>query len=150
MEPISLQKVETEYCPICDVPVCYCKFIGLHSEEQTIGTIIDPNSKQNQKKKNSDQISIVIKNRNKRKHTTTIKGLEFFKVDPKELSKLLSKKLAMGCSSQKKNGLTQIVIQGEAGKEVKEYLISNFSVPQNLINITRKTSKPIDNPEENE
>ena len=29
----KLEKAHIEYCPVCDVPLCYCKFFKLHGAQ---------------------------------------------------------------------------------------------------------------------
>jgi len=138
-------KTSVEYCPICDIPPCYCRFFNLHKEE-TPATENTPEApaKPVQKEKNVERpkIQIVVKSRSKRKFTTTIKGIEPWLIDPKELTRAISKKLAIGCSAQKKNGLNQVVIQGDSGSQVVEILKSQFAIPANGMMCTRKQKKP--------
>ncbi|KAF8334850.1 translation initiation factor SUI1 [Amanita rubescens] len=77
------------------------------------------------KKKLSSQVTIKRIERNKRKHVTSIHGLEAFGIDLKKAAKQFASKFATGASVTKNaQGQDEIVVQGDVGDEVFE-LIEN-------------------------
>lgn len=61
--------------------------------------------------------------RSKRKHVIAIQGLEVFDIDMKKLSKTFASRFATGASVTKSaDGKDEIVIQGDVGDEVEQYL----------------------------
>lgn len=65
------------------------------------------------------KITIKRESRNKRKHITSIHGLDAFGVDLKKAAKFLAQKFATGASvSKNPQGYDEIVIQGDVTEEV--------------------------------
>lgn len=61
--------------------------------------------------------------RSKRKHVIAIQGLEVFDIDMKKLSKTFASRFATGASVTKAaDGRDEIVIQGDVGDEVEQYI----------------------------
>ena len=89
------------------------------------------------KKQKQRQIIVKITDRNKRKHVTTISGLDMYEVDIKKLSKECSKKFACSSSVNKNaEGKEEVIIQGDVGDGVIKLLTDNYKVPED--EITRK------------
>lgn len=68
---------------------------------------------------------IIIKRieRTKRKHVTSITGLEAFDIDLKKAAKQLAGKFATGASvSKTAAGVEEIVVQGDVGEDVREMI----------------------------
>ncbi|PFH49516.1 hypothetical protein AMATHDRAFT_4856 [Amanita thiersii Skay4041] len=81
------------------------------------------------KKKLASQITIKRIERNKRKHVTSIHGLEAFGIDLKKASKQFSSKFATGASVTKNpQGQEEIVVQGDVGDEVLEMIENQVGV----------------------
>ncbi|KAE9407692.1 density-regulated protein DRP1, partial [Gymnopus androsaceus JB14] len=75
------------------------------------------------KKKMASQITIKRIERNKRKHVTSIHGLEAFGIDLKKAAKQFASKFATGASVTKNpQGLEEIVVQGDVSDEVLEMI----------------------------
>ncbi|KAJ9106052.1 Translation machinery-associated protein 22 [Naganishia adeliensis] len=71
------------------------------------------------KKKAAAKITIKRESRNKRKHITSIHGLDAFGVDLKKAAKFLAQKFATGASvTRNPQGFDEIVIQGDVTEEV--------------------------------
>lgn len=67
--------------------------------------------------------------RNKRKHVTSIHGLEAFGVDLKKAAKQFASKFATGASVTKNaQGQDEIVVQGDVGDEVSELIENEVGV----------------------
>lgn len=74
-------------------------------------------------KKLSSKVIIKRIERSKRKHVIAIFGLEVFNIDLKKLAKTFASKFATGASVTKSaEGKDEIVIQGDVGDEVEEYI----------------------------
>ena len=152
-----LERAHIEYCPICDVPLCYCKFFKLHGgqnlEEDGAAdgeAILDQEKKEQaekkekkggQKDKELPKIQITVKNRRARKYTTSVSMIEPYGLDLKEVQKAISKKMSTAASTKKKNGMTQIVIQGDAGTAVRDILKNQFKIPITSIQVIIKQQK---------
>ncbi|KAJ3815130.1 translation initiation factor SUI1 [Lentinula aff. lateritia] len=75
------------------------------------------------KKKLASQVTIKRIERNKRKHVTSIHGLEAFDIDLKKAAKQFASKFATGASVTKNpQGLEEIVVQGDVSDEVLEMI----------------------------
>jgi len=75
------------------------------------------------KKKLSSQVTIKRIERTKRKHVTTIYGLEAFSIDLKKAAKQLAGRFATGASVTKNaQGFDEIVVQGDVSEEIMEIL----------------------------
>ncbi|KAF9011177.1 translation initiation factor SUI1 [Cyathus striatus] len=75
------------------------------------------------KKKLSSQVTIKRIERTKRKHVTTIHGLEAFGIDLKKAAKQFASKFATGASVTKNAaGQDEIVVQGDVSDEVLEMI----------------------------
>ena len=69
------------------------------------------------------QITIKRIERTKRKHVTTIHGLEAFSIDLKKAAKQLAGRFATGASVTKNaQGFDEIVVQGDVSEEIMEML----------------------------
>lgn len=157
-----LQKASVEYCPKCDVPLCYCRFFKIHGEgaegeegEKAEGA--EGGEAEEEKKapakggkggkkgakdpKDLPKIEIVVKNRKARKFLTTVSKIEPWGLDLKELQKAISKKMSTSCSTKKKDGMMQIIVQGDASNQLRDVLKTQFGVPVTSIQITIKQKK---------
>ncbi|KAF9026813.1 density-regulated protein DRP1 [Hymenopellis radicata] len=75
------------------------------------------------KKKMASQVTIKRIERNKRKHITSIHGLEAFGIDLKKVAKQFASKFATGASVTKNaQGQDEIVVQGDVSDEVLEMI----------------------------
>ncbi|KAK0205256.1 translation initiation factor SUI1 [Desarmillaria ectypa] len=75
------------------------------------------------KKKMASQITIKRIERNKRKHVTSVHGLEAFGVDLKKVAKQFASKFATGSSVTKNpQGQDEIVVQGDVSGEILEMI----------------------------
>ncbi|KIP06149.1 hypothetical protein PHLGIDRAFT_119198 [Phlebiopsis gigantea 11061_1 CR5-6] len=75
------------------------------------------------KKKMASQVTIKRIERNKRKHVTSVHGLEAFGVDLKKAAKQFAQKFATGASVTKNNqGQDEIVVQGDVSGEILEMI----------------------------
>ena len=160
---------DIEYCEICNVPICYCRFFGhirpstkyikkvitLHlirddgtevteeeegeEEEEVEEEVINVIA---QKKKGQKRnVIVTVKARTKRKNTTSIANLEDWEIDIKDFSKEISKKMAIGCSYNKTQTGIQVVIQGDVGNTVIDILLHKYNIPKENIEAIRKTKK---------
>ena len=69
------------------------------------------------------QVTIRRIERTKRKHVTTIHGLEAFSIDLKKAAKQLAGRFATGASVTKNaQGFDEIVVQGDVSEEIMEIL----------------------------
>ncbi|OHS98087.1 hypothetical protein TRFO_35550 [Tritrichomonas foetus] len=151
----DFRHLTVDYCPRCGVPTCYCQFFGHkrpqpkedgegNGEEPQEEEFEETKPKKGGAKKGNEEkpnIIVTVKQRTKRKNTTTIANLEQWDIDTKEFSKLISKKMAIGCSSKKSQTGLQIVIQGDAGEQVINLLCKEFKVPKKNISAVRKVKK---------
>ncbi|KAL9712989.1 Translation machinery-associated protein 22 [Leucoagaricus gongylophorus] len=98
------------------------------------------------KKKLASQVTIKRIERTKRKHVTSIQGLEAFDIDLKKAAKQLASKFATGTSVTKTlAGTEEIVVQGDVAEEVRELLEEGVGVlkgvPLDNIEITEEKKK---------
>ncbi|KAI8982779.1 translation initiation factor SUI1 [Trametes punicea] len=99
------------------------------------------------KKKMASQVTIKRIERNKRKHVTSIHGLENFDVDLKKAAKLFAQKFATGASVTKNlQGQDEIVVQGDVSGEIVEMIEEGVGllkgVPkENVVEVEEKTKK---------
>jgi translation initiation factor 1 (eIF-1/SUI1) len=84
---------------------------------------------------------VTVKARTKRKSTTTIAGLQGWDIDVRELSKSISKKSAIGCSTKQTATGLSIVVQGDIGRQICEILIRDYKIPKMSIQAIRKAKK---------
>jgi len=89
-----------------------------------------PMSKKEKKAKEPSEIVIELNNRNKKKHITTIKGLEAFGVDTAAAAKVFGKRFACGSALKKgQNGQPdQIEIQGSCRDELPGVLVDKLKM----------------------
>ncbi|KAG5652749.1 Translation machinery-associated protein 22 [Sphagnurus paluster] len=81
------------------------------------------------KKKLASQVTIKRIERNKRKHVTSIHGLEAFGVDLKKAAKQFSSKFATGSSVTKNlQGQDEIIVQGDVSDEILEMIETEAGV----------------------
>ncbi|KAK9469162.1 translation initiation factor SUI1 [Lipomyces arxii] len=77
------------------------------------------------KQKLASKVIVKRVERSKRKHVIAVSGLEVFGIDSKKLAKTFASKFATGASVTKNiEGKDEIVIQGDVGDEVKDYVTS--------------------------
>ena len=157
---INEEENKVVICPRCDVPICYCQFFGHTHKINENGEETDvieevPDLQKLAKKKagkkeneNKQDIKVIIKSRTKRKKITTIENMEDWDIDVKDFSKQISKKMAIGCSTQKSpTGKLQVVVQGDASIPVIEILIKQMKIPKDNIKAIRKEKKaPVEDP----
>ena len=98
------------------------------------------------KKKLASQVMIKRIERTKRKHVTSIQGLEAFGIDLKKAAKQLASKFATGASVTKTpTGAEEIVVQGDVAEDVRELLEEGVGVlkgvPPDNIEITEEKKK---------
>lgn len=143
-----LEFVDVDICPKCAVPNAYCTFFGhvVKPEGEGEGDAEQPEAPKakapaNKKEAAKQNVIVTVKQRTKKKNTTSIKNLEGWNVDVKEFCKTIKKKMAIGCST--KNGPTgvEIVIQGDAGQQVIDILLKQYKVPKGNIQAVRKAKK---------
>ncbi|KDQ15528.1 hypothetical protein BOTBODRAFT_81173, partial [Botryobasidium botryosum FD-172 SS1] len=91
------------------------------------------------------QVTIKRIERNKRKHVTSIHGLEAFGVDLKKAAKMFAQKFATGASVTKNaQGQEEIVVQGDVADEVEELVGTGElrGVPgENVVRVEEKKGK---------
>ncbi|KAJ7100859.1 translation initiation factor SUI1 [Mycena belliarum] len=81
------------------------------------------------KKKMASQITIKRIERNKRKHITSVFGLEAFGIDLKKAAKQFASKFATGASVTKNaQGLEEIVVSGDVSDEILEMIEGEVGV----------------------
>ncbi|QRV88172.1 translation initiation factor SUI1 [Ceratobasidium sp. AG-Ba] len=99
------------------------------------------------KKKKWCQVTIKRIERNKRKHVTSIHGLEAFDVDLKKAAKLFAQKFATGASVTKNpQGQDEIVVQGDVTDDIVEMIEEQVGVlkgvpEDNVVCIEEKKKK---------
>ncbi|KZT60761.1 density-regulated protein DRP1 [Calocera cornea HHB12733] len=100
-----------------------------------------------EKKRKESKITIKRVERNKRKHVTSVQGLEAFGVDLKKASKLFAQKFATGSSVSKNlQGLEEIVVQGDVTEEIVDMIIDQVGVlkgvpEKNVVRVEEKKKK---------
>ncbi|KAJ8103730.1 translation initiation factor SUI1 [Lipomyces tetrasporus] len=95
-------------------------------------------------KKLASKVVVKRVERSKRKHVIVVSGLEVFGIDPKKLAKTFASKFATGASVTKNvEGKDEIVIQGDVGDEVEEY-VSTLLEEKGLdsVKVERTEDKP--------
>ncbi|GLB34972.1 putative translation machinery-associated protein 22 [Lyophyllum shimeji] len=98
------------------------------------------------KKKLASQVTIKRIERNKRKHVTSIHGLEAFGVDLKKAAKQFSSKFATGASVTKDvQGRDEIVVQGDVSYEIVEMIEAEAGVlkgiPPDKVDVVEEKKK---------
>ncbi|KAG8703555.1 Translation machinery-associated protein 22 [Ceratobasidium sp. 394] len=99
------------------------------------------------KKKKAAKVTIKRIERNKRKHVTSIHGLEAFDVDLKKAAKLFAQKFATGASVTKNpQGQDEIVVQGDVTDDIVEMIEEQVGVlkgvpEDNVVCIEEKKKK---------
>lgn len=84
-------------------------------------------------KSQKPQVTIKRIERNKRKHVTSIHGLEAFGIDLKKAAKQFASKFATGASVTKNpQGLEEIVVQGDVSDEVLEMIEGEVGLLQGV------------------
>ncbi|EFA77918.1 density-regulated protein [Heterostelium album PN500] len=80
------------------------------------------------KKEAKPTITIELTQRTKRKHVTTIAGLEGFGIKLSDAAKLMAKKFSCGCSVVKvPSGGEEIDIQGDFQEEAVDFIVEKWS-----------------------
>ncbi|KAI5120657.1 hypothetical protein M0805_007994 [Coniferiporia weirii] len=81
------------------------------------------------KRKMESVVTIKRIERNKRKHITSVHGLEAFGVDLKKAAKFFGKRFATGASVTKNmQGLDEIVIQGDVSDDISDLISESVDV----------------------
>ncbi|KAG8732487.1 Translation machinery-associated protein 22 [Ceratobasidium sp. 423] len=107
----------------------------------------DVKAEADSKKKKAAKVTIKRIERNKRKHVTSIHGLEAFDVDLKKAAKLFAQKFATGSSVTKNpQGQDEIVVQGDVTDDIVEMIENQVGVlkgvpEDNVICIEEKKKK---------
>ena len=88
---------------------------------------------------------VVIKRieRNKRKHVTSVSGLEAFGLDLKKVAKDFGKKFATGSSVSKlPSGGEEIVVQGDVYPDIEDYILDKYkNIPNDNIEFIDEKAK---------
>lgn len=86
-------------------------------------------------------ISITTRDRQARKHVTSVVGVESFAIDPAELATLIQKKFAAACSVQALPGKDskgyELQAQGALNSKIQTYLCEEFGIPAHLVHIVK-------------
>ncbi|KXS13694.1 density-regulated protein DRP1 [Gonapodya prolifera JEL478] len=100
-------------------------------------------SKSQRKKQQSQRVVIELSARSKRKHVTSITGLENYDVDLKKAAKMFATKFACGASVTKTpDGRDEIVVQGEFADEISELIQTTWpQVDDDKITMKEKKTK---------
>lgn len=107
-----------------------------------VAAIPAPEPKKKKKDPEPPKITVKLTDRNKRKHITTIAGLEQFDIDLKKAAKLFAGKFACGSSVTKSpQGYDEITIQGDVIDTVVKVITDNYKVSQDSITIVQKDPK---------
>ncbi|CAE6450357.1 unnamed protein product [Rhizoctonia solani] len=107
----------------------------------------DVKAEADSKKKKAAKVTIKRIERNKRKHVTSIHGLEAFDVDLKKAAKLFAQKFATGSSVTKNpQGQDEIVVQGDVTDDIVEMIENQVGVlkgvpEDNVVCIEEKKKK---------
>lgn len=144
-----LEAVELDVCEKCGVPKAYCGFFGHvqkpEGEEGDAAPEAAPAPKAkgpaNKKEAAKQNVIVTVKQRTKKKNTTSIKNLEGWNVDIKEFCTAIKKKMAIGCSTKSGPTGVEVVIQGDAGQQVIDMLLKQYKVPKGNIQAVRKAKK---------
>jgi len=96
---------------------------------------------EDEERKQSAKVTIKRIERNKRKHVTSIHGLEEFGIELKKASKLFATKFATGSSVTKNpQGLDEIVVQGDVADDILEIIEDGTGPLGTLLKVV-----PVDN-----
>ncbi|KAI0691388.1 eukaryotic translation initiation factor 1-like protein [Cytidiella melzeri] len=99
------------------------------------------------KKKLASQVTIKRIERTKRKHVTSVHGLEAFGIDLKKAAKQFAQKFATGASVTKNpQGLEEIIVQGDVSGEIVELIEEGAGVLKgipidNVVEVEEKPKK---------
>ncbi|KAJ3727912.1 density-regulated protein DRP1 [Lentinula raphanica] len=98
------------------------------------------------KKKMASQVTIKRIERNKRKHVTSVHGLEAFGIDLKKAAKQFASKFATGASVTKNpQGQEEIVVQGDVSDEILEMIEEEVGIlkgiPADNVEIVEEKTK---------
>ncbi|KAJ3983942.1 translation initiation factor SUI1 [Lentinula detonsa] len=98
------------------------------------------------KKKMASQVTIKRIERNKRKHVTSVHGLEAFGIDLKKAAKQFASKFATGASVTKNpQGQEEIVVQGDVSDEIFEMIEGEVGIlkgiPADNVEIVEEKTK---------
>ncbi|KAJ3734243.1 translation initiation factor SUI1 [Lentinula guzmanii] len=98
------------------------------------------------KKKMASQVTIKRIERNKRKHVTSVHGLEAFGIDLKKAAKQFASKFATGASVTKNpQGQEEIVVQGDVSDEILEMIEGEVGIlkgiPADNVEIVEEKTK---------
>ncbi len=82
----------------------------------------------------SGKVWVEVKDRGRKKHVTTITGLDFYVPKLKEAASTLGKKFGTGASVTKNaSGVQEIDVQGDMLYDIVPLLTSLFNVPEDLV-----------------
>jgi density-regulated protein DRP1 len=80
------------------------------------------------------QVIIEVKERGKRRHVTTVTGLDSFGVKLKEAASALGKKFGAGATvSKSPTGIQEIDVQGDVAYDLPDLLLQLYDVPKKAI-----------------
>ena len=125
----EVRDISPLYCIHCTLPLEYCykteKCLAYWKEEHPDAETKElsqeykkPKKINLQEEKKGGQIVVTISIRGKKKHITTITGLEAHDVDMKSFAKSLAKKFACACSAN----ATEVIVQGDLTFEIEDIL----------------------------
>lgn len=100
--------------------------------------------KKKKKEKAPDAVVIELTSRNKKKHVTTVRGLEPYGVDMTAAAKVFGKKFACGSAFQKgKNGLPDAIeIQGNYVDDLPPFIEEKYGIDQASMKVVDGSKKP--------
>jgi len=100
--------------------------------------------KKKKKEKAPDAVVIELSSRNKKKHVTSVRGLEPYGVDMTAAAKVFGKKFACGCAFQKgKNGLPDAIeIQGNYVEVLPPFIEEKYGIEQSSMKVVDGSKKP--------
>ena len=125
----EIREETANYCIHCTLPLEYCyktekclefwkqKMPDVEASELS-QEYKKPGKVKTEKLKQGGQIVVTITSRSKKKHVTTITGLESHDVDMKAFAKALAKQFACACSAN----ASEIIVQGDLTYDIEEIL----------------------------
>ena len=123
------ERPQQKYCIHCTLPLEYCyktekclefwkEFNPEAAVEELSQEYKKPKKIKTETLKAGGKITATITSRSKKKHVTTITGLEEHDIDMKAFAKKLAKQFACACSAN----ATEIVVQGDLFYEIEDLL----------------------------
>eukprot|EP00835_Amoeboradix_gromovi_P000065 NODE_1_length_95616_cov_0.657642.p65 type:complete len:152 gc:universal NODE_1_length_95616_cov_0.657642:85685-85230(-) len=142
----EVREIVPIYCIHCTLPLEYCyktdkciefwKVEHPDIEESLSQEYKKPKKVKTEKIKGGGQIVVTITSRSKKKHITSIAGLEAHEIDMKAFAKTLAKQFACSTSANS----NEIVVQGDLTYEIEDILKEALG-PDLLIEIKKKEKK---------